>query len=81
MKCVIFWVVLWRMVFNSLRFRTLCLFDLYTQVDEKFVRVEICGVANRYRLTKYPAGGGGGVASAQLTQTNTLVAGRIAQSV
>jgi hypothetical protein len=33
LSCVIFWVVLWRMVFNSRRFKTLCLFHLHRRVD------------------------------------------------
>jgi hypothetical protein len=36
MSCVTFWVVLWRMVFNSRRFGTLCLFHLHRRVDVKF---------------------------------------------
>jgi hypothetical protein len=32
-SCVIFWVVLRRMVFNSRRFGTLCLFHLHRRVD------------------------------------------------
>jgi hypothetical protein len=36
MSCVTFWVVLRRMVFNSRRFGTLCLFHLHRQVDAKF---------------------------------------------
>jgi hypothetical protein len=35
MSCVIFWVVLRRMVFNSRRFGTLCLFQLHRRVDAK----------------------------------------------
>jgi hypothetical protein len=34
-SCVIFWVVLWRKVFNSRRFGTLCLFHLHRRVDAK----------------------------------------------
>jgi hypothetical protein len=33
MSCVIFWVVLRRMVFNSRRFETQCLFYLHRRVD------------------------------------------------
>jgi hypothetical protein len=50
MSCIIFWVVLRRMVFNSRRFGTLCLLRLHTRVDAKCVRIESCVVANRYRL-------------------------------
>jgi hypothetical protein len=35
LSCVTFWVVLRRMVFNSRRFGTLCLFHLDRQVDAK----------------------------------------------
>jgi hypothetical protein len=39
LSCVIFWVVLLRMVFNSRRFGTLCLFHLHRRVDAKCVSV------------------------------------------
>jgi hypothetical protein len=38
--CVIFWVVLQCMVFNSRHFGTLCLFHLQRRVDSKCVRKE-----------------------------------------
>jgi hypothetical protein len=51
MSCELFWFVLRRMVFNSRRFGTLCLFYFHRRVDAKWVRIEICGVVNRYILT------------------------------
>jgi hypothetical protein len=35
LSCVTFWVVLRRMVFNSRRFGTMCLFHLHRRVDAK----------------------------------------------
>jgi hypothetical protein len=35
---VIFWVVPWGVVFNSRRFRTLCLFHLHRRVDMKWAK-------------------------------------------
>jgi hypothetical protein len=37
---VVFWVVTWRVVFNSRRFGTLCLFHLHRWVDMNCVKVE-----------------------------------------
>jgi hypothetical protein len=48
MSCVTFWVVLRRMVFNSRRFGTLCLFLLHMRVDATLVMTEFCDVADRY---------------------------------
>jgi hypothetical protein len=40
MSCVTFCVVLRRMLFNSRRFGTLCLFHLHRRVDAKWVMIE-----------------------------------------
>jgi hypothetical protein len=37
MSCVTFWVVLLRMVFDSRRFGTLCLFHFHSRVDAKLI--------------------------------------------
>jgi hypothetical protein len=41
MSCVTFWVVLRRMVFDSQRFGTLCLFHLHRRVDAKMLHTTI----------------------------------------
>jgi hypothetical protein len=38
LSCVTFWVVFRRMVFNSRRFGTLCLFHLYRRVDASAIK-------------------------------------------
>jgi hypothetical protein len=68
-----FCVVFRRILFNSRRFGSLCLFRFHRGVDMKCIRIEICGYGEQVDLLSPSGVGGGGGTFWQVAVTGSRV--------